>query len=171
MEYWYLVIGCGCLFLLQMALGLIQSQAFSNTFVTLRRMGDKVATGKHKALFSAGAIVLFATTNNGRIIAGKSIRGVTIFARFKPLDAFNGQRLTHLDSELLAKQPPAIRAAIANAQETWIAVHKGKEPVEPPEAFFAFITQVQGKVNAAKAGIKQRLGIAPASSTPTMQGS
>lgn len=150
MNYWFLVAVCGAMFLLQMALGLIQSKAFSQAFVALRRQGDKVATGKHKALFSAGAIVMFAVTNQGKIIAGSSIKGVTIFARFKPLNAFNGQRITALDEAQLADQPPAIQKAIANAVESWVAVHKGQDPVEPPEAFFAFITQVQTNVQAIK---------------------
>lgn len=150
MNYWFLVAVCGAMFLLQMALGLIQSKAFSQAFVALRRQGDKVATGKHKALFSAGAIVMFAVTKQGKIITGKSIKGVTIFARFKDLNAFNGQRITALDDAQLADQPPAIQKAIANAVESWVAVHKGLDPVEPPEAFFAFITQVQNKVQAMK---------------------
>lgn len=150
MDYWFLVAVCGAMFLLQIALGLIQSKAFSQAFVGLRRQGDKVATGKHKALFSAGAIVMFAVTNKGKILTGKSIKGVTIFARFKDLNAFNGQRITALDEAQLKDQPPAIQKAISNAVESWIAVHKGQEPVEPPEAFYAFITQVKAKVHAVK---------------------
>lgn len=150
MNYWFLVAVCGAMFLLQMALGLVQSKAFSQAFVTLRRQGDKVATGKHKALFSAGAIVMFAVSKQGKIITGKSIKGVTIFARFRDLNAFNGQRITALDKAQLADQPPAIQKAIANAVDSWVAVHNGQEPVEPPEAFIAFITQVQTKVQAVK---------------------
>lgn len=150
MNYWFLVVVCGVMFLLQMALGLIQSKAFSQAFVDLRRQGDKVSTGKHKALFSAGAIVMFAVTKQGKIINGKAIKGVTIFARFRDLNAFNGQRITALDQAQLSGQPPAIQKAIANAVESWVAVHKGLDPVEPPEAFYAFITQVQHKMKTIK---------------------
>ncbi len=156
MNYWFLVIVCGLLFLLQMGLGLLQSKAFSQEFVALRRQGQKVATGKHKALFSQGAIVMFAVTNSGQIIAGRAIRGITIFARFRPCNTFNGQRITRLDPAQLADQPPAIRKAIENAVETWVAVHKGLPPVEPPEAFVAFITKVQSSVAALKASIMRQ---------------
>ena len=155
MNYWFLVIICGLMFCLQMALGLIQSNAFSKEFVALRRQGQKVATGKHKALFSAGAIVMFAVTNDGRIIAGRSIKGVTIFARFRSCDTFNGQRITRLDPTVLAAQPVAIRKAIENAVATWEAVQAGRDPIEPPEAFFAFIQQVKqvvGRVNPTRRG-------------------
>lgn len=154
MNYWALVIVCGLMFLLQMALGMMQSKAFSQAFVALRRQGDKVATGKHKALFSAGAIVMFAVTNKGKIIAGTSIKGVTIFARFKDLNAFNGQYITALDQAQLGDQPPAIQKAIANAVETWVAVKQGREPVEPPEAFIAFIHQVKSKIEMVKSKIQ-----------------
>lgn len=154
MNYWFLVAVCGAMFLLQMALGMMQSKAFSQTFVALRRQGDKVATGKHKALFSAGAIVMFAVTKQGTIISGKSIKGVTIFARFKDLNAFNGQRISDLDKVQLRDQSPAIQKAIANAVESWVAVHNGLDPVEPPEAFIAFITQVQNKVKAIRDRIR-----------------
>ena len=67
---------------------MVQMKSFNKFYTKLRKKG-RVAIGKAKGGFHAGAIVMFAIDQDGVIIDGCFMRGFTMLARFKNWDFFN----------------------------------------------------------------------------------
>jgi DNA-binding transcriptional regulator of glucitol operon len=108
-------------FLLQSVLALRQIKSFNSTFINLRKLG-KVVTGKKSGRFIAGTVILFAINDDGNIIEGAMMQGVSVFAKIKPFTLFNGQSLITLDgNNENVKQLHTFKArAVENARELYI---------------------------------------------------
>lgn len=108
-------------YLLQSFLTFKQVKAFNRVFQEFRRQG-KVVTGKKSGRFVAGTVILFAIDDDGVIINGAMMQGVSVFADFKPLQTFNGERLIRLNDTHAAVKPAnkLTRLAIENAREVYI---------------------------------------------------
>lgn len=76
-------------FILQYALTFVQMSSFKKSYAELRRKG-RVVIGRKKGAARAGAIVMFAIDNNDKVITGEAMQGVTVLARFKKFDYFDG---------------------------------------------------------------------------------
>lgn len=68
---------------MQTLLALWQFRRFNRRVKALRRFG-RVAIGKSKGRFLAGAIVLLCIDDDCRIIKGELLEGVTVFAKCRP---------------------------------------------------------------------------------------
>jgi DNA-binding transcriptional regulator of glucitol operon len=131
MNFMFLIICFGIAFILQYMLTFIQMKSFTANYSKLRRKG-RVAIGKVKGGFRAGCIAMFAIDENGIILEGSYMQGVTVFARIKELKGFEGKEvgiLTEADCKSLSK--PLIKA-ILEASSNYNVIMGGGVVVEPP---------------------------------------
>lgn len=131
MNFLFLIICFGIAFILQYMLTFIQMKSFTVNYSKLRRKG-RVAIGKVKGGFRAGCIAMFAIDENGIILEGSYMQGVTVFARIKELKGFEGKDvgiLTEADCKNLSK--PLIKA-ILEASSNYNVIMGGGVVVEPP---------------------------------------
>lgn len=117
-------------FVIQSALSMVQMKHFSNEFIALRRRG-KVAVGRKSGGFHAGAIVMFLIDEEGVILEGKKIEGVTILARVKPLEGFEGRYIGDLKRTDGPKNHRNLCRAIEDAALTYRKFMAGEEIEEP----------------------------------------
>ena len=75
---WLIVIAV-FMWVLQLVLSILQFRRFAAHVKGMRREG-RVAIGKAKGRFVAGAIVLFVIDGECRILRGEIMKGVTVFA-------------------------------------------------------------------------------------------
>ena len=123
--FWLLVFTFAFVYVVQTFLGLRQAKHFAATFTMLRRRG-RVAIGKRQAWFTAGAIVMFLLDDEGLIVEGRRMSGVTVLARFRSLPDFNGQALASIIPETSrAAGNAGLRAAVANARENYLIITSG----------------------------------------------
>lgn len=94
--FWLSLIGIA--WMIQTYLGMKQVKNFNNEFIKLNKEG-KVVVGKSKGAFFNGCIVMFTLQNN-KIIKGKIIEGVTVFAKVKDFEDFNGLLIHELEGVL-----------------------------------------------------------------------
>lgn len=132
--FWPFLIGFGVLYAVNTVLALRQSRHFSATFIALRRRG-RVAIGKYKGLVVAGAIVLFLLDEDGRIVEGTRLSGVTALARFGDLPQFNGLLITEVSAAEDRRLAPSLRKAVTNATENYRVITGGGTASEPPGPF------------------------------------
>ena len=76
--FWLIVIAVS-MWILQLVLSILQFRRFAAHVRELRREG-RVAIGKAKGRFAAGAIVLFVIDGDCNILRGEIMKGVTVFA-------------------------------------------------------------------------------------------
>lgn len=76
-------------FALQYLLTFLQMKGFMRSYRELRQKG-RVAIGKAKGAFRAGAIAMFAIDGSGVILEGSYLQGVTVFAKVRALQGFEG---------------------------------------------------------------------------------
>ncbi|NPV71606.1 MAG: hypothetical protein HPY55_13355 [Firmicutes bacterium] len=95
------------LWAVQYALTLIQARHYLAVVRELRGMG---ATGCAlvKGRFSPGAVAVVAAGRDGRIVAARQMRGVSVFARFTPVPG-----LTGIDVTLLADDGVELPAGVS----------------------------------------------------------
>ncbi|HAJ73985.1 MAG TPA: transcriptional regulator [Lachnospiraceae bacterium] len=129
-----LMIVVAVAFLLQIVLSMAQMKHFSNEFVKLRRQG-KVACGRKAGGFRAGAIVMFLIDDNGIIKAARKLEGVTILARVKDLDGFEGRNIRDLSEADAPKHHKNLGRAIADASLSYRKFTAGEVIPEPPSPF------------------------------------
>lgn len=134
MNYWFLIIVLGVSYLAQVGFSVFQLQDFAKTYGALRRRG-KVAIGKRKNALSAGSIALFLIDDEGMIREARSLSGLTVLARFKPLEGFDGVGIVRVTEGPLARLPKGLRLAVLNARDNWLAVQLGETPEDPPGPF------------------------------------
>ena len=89
MSFMVIAVAMLAAFCLQFLFQMVQMKSFNKFYTKLRKKG-RVAIGKAKGGFHAGAIVMFAINQDGVIIDGCFMRGFTMLARFKNWDFFNG---------------------------------------------------------------------------------
>ncbi|MFT3888088.1 MAG: transcriptional regulator GutM [Arachnia sp.] len=162
--FWIVVISLGVAWAAQSFFSFRQSQAFAKLFVALRRKG-RVAMGRFKGGLVQGAIVLFAVDDDGVILEGHKLQGVTVAARFRPFDLYTGQNLHDIDPELARRYGGPARKAVENARENLRIVTAGGQPPEPPSALTRLMRRLplpKVKKSKAKASVGAITPIAPA---------
>ena len=94
---------------------------FNLNFRDLRKMG-RVAIGKKKGGFVAGSIVMFAIDDKGIILKGMCLSGVTVLARFKEINDFNGVDITTITEEQVKSYSKQVQKAILDASSNYITI-------------------------------------------------
>ena len=107
------------MWVLQLVLSILQFRRFAAHVKEMRREGP-VAIGKAKGRFAAGAIVLFVIDPACNIVRGEIMKGVTVFAGFRPFDDFNGRNLLDLAEADVAAYDRQTRRAVLGAREEYI---------------------------------------------------
>lgn len=138
MSY-FMIVAIGFLFALclQFVFQMWQMKSFNIYYGKLRRKG-RVAIGKSKGGFYAGAIVMFAIDQDGIIIDGSYMQGFTMLAKFKPWDRFNGYDVGGFTLENSKELPVPLRRAVADASSNYNVIMSGGE-----------IEQKQGPISSA----------------------
>lgn len=116
----------------QTILGLWQFKRFNRHLKKMRSEG-RVAIGKAKGRFFAGAIALFVIDDETKIIRGEIMQGRTVFANFKPLNKFNGMKLTELDETNCRQLSRSVKAAVLGARkdyENYTAIKEENDETE-----------------------------------------
>ena len=98
----YIFLAALIMMTLQMFLGLIQVKAYKKAMNSLRGTGI-VALGHTKGnLIKMGQIIVLSyKRSEDKVVACKIMKGITIFARFKNIDKYNGFSLEELRSVAL----------------------------------------------------------------------
>ena len=107
------------MWVLQLVLSILQFRRFAAHVKEMRREG-RVAIGKAKGRFAAGAIVLFVIDPACNIVRGEIMKGVTVFAGFRSFDDFTGKNLLDLDEESVAGYDRQTRRAVLGARDEYI---------------------------------------------------
>ena len=115
----WLVVIAVLMWVLQLVLSILQFRRFAAHVKEMRSEG-RVAVGKAKGRFVAGAIVLFVIDAECNILRGEIMKGVTVFAGFRPFDDFTGTNLLDLDAECTAGYDRQTRRAVLSAREEYI---------------------------------------------------
>ena len=116
--FWLIVIAVS-MWVLQLVLSILQFRRFAAHVRELRREG-RVAIGKAKGRFAAGAIVLFVIDGDCNILRGEIMKGVTVFAGFRSFDDFTGRNLLDLTEADVAAYDRQTRRAVLGAREEYI---------------------------------------------------
>ena len=139
MNFWLVACLLGGGYLIQCLFGLMQMKDFSKTFRPLRKMG-RVAIGRTNGGLRAGAIVMFAIDENGVILTGKRMMGVTVLAKFKDFTGFEGRNIGELTQKDVEKLPKPLRKAILDAVMNYNIIMSGGE-IPPRLSLFQKIGQ------------------------------
>ena len=115
---WLIVIAV-FMWVLQLVLSILQFRRFAAHVKVMRREG-RVAIGKAKGRFVAGAIVLFVIDGECRILRGEIMKGVTVFAGFRTFDDFKGRNLLDLTEADVVSYDRQTRRAVLGAREEYI---------------------------------------------------
>ncbi|MEG0855658.1 MAG: transcriptional regulator GutM [Terrisporobacter sp.] len=146
MVFWTVIISFGLAYIIQFLLTMLQMKNFNLNFRDLRKLG-RVAIGKKKGGFKAGSISMFAIDDEGRIIKGLYLSGVTVLARFKEINQFNGKDIATLKEDDVKKYPKQVQKSILNASSNYITITNGAE-VESPKSPLEKVTgSLQSVVN------------------------
>ena len=116
--FWLIVIAVS-MWVLQLVLSILQFRRFAAHVRELRHEG-RVAIGKAKGRFAAGAIVLFVIDGDCNILRGEIMKGVTVFAGFRTFDDFKGRNLLDLTEADVASYDRQTRRAVLGAREEYI---------------------------------------------------
>ncbi len=114
----WLVLIAAIMWVSQTVLGLLQFRKFSRHVKELRSIG-RVAIGKAKGRFLAGAIVLFCIDGDCNILRGEIMQGRTVFAGFRRVDRWDGcnlLKLTEADCEGVERQ---VKTAVLAARKDY----------------------------------------------------
>lgn len=114
---WMILLAAG-MWVLQLLLGLWQFGRFNKHMKELRRYG-RVAVGKAKGGFRAGAVALICIDERAEIVHAEIMAGRTVFAGFRELSVLKGKFLPLIsedDCEGLGKQ---VTAAVLNARQDY----------------------------------------------------
>lgn len=120
-------------FALQYLLTFLQMKSFMGSYRKLRQKG-RVAIGKAKGAFRAGAIAMFAIDGDGKILEGSCLQGVTVFARARTLKGFEGMDVGTLCQEDCKRMhlPGPIKKAVLEASSNYRILMAGGELKEEP---------------------------------------
>ncbi len=120
-------------FALQYLLTFLQMKSFMGSYRNLRQKG-RVAIGKAKGAFRAGAIAMFAIDKEGVILEGSFLQGVTVFARTRSLAGFEGMDVGALhrdDCQRLRLSVPVTKAVLEASSNYRILMSGGELTEEP----------------------------------------
>lgn len=148
---YFMIVAVGLLsaFILQFLLQMVQMKSFNKYYTKLRKMG-RVAIGKAKGGFHAGAIVMFAIDQDGVILKGCFMRGFTMFARFKDWDFFNGIDVGTIKKTDCETIGVSLRRAVLDASSNYNTIMSGGEVLEKPGLLTRIGDRIYG-VNKKKA--------------------
>ncbi|WP_238594604.1 transcriptional regulator GutM [Caenibacillus caldisaponilyticus] len=149
LEMLELAIFIGGAFIIQQLLGFIQIKHFTKEYVKLRKIG-KVAIGRRPGKLRAGAIVMFAINQAGKILEAKKLQGVTILARMKKLEGFEGKYLNRLTSSDMVHCNKPLRMAIEDAKKNYRTVITGGTIPEKPSPLKSILLKAEKMVVAKK---------------------
>lgn len=141
--FWILIVSLGLAWIFQSVLSFKQTQAFTKLFVALRRRG-RVAMGKFRGGIVQGAIVMFVIDDDGVITEGQRLHGVTVVARFRAFDEFNGARIADVDPSLAKPWGKSMVKAVANARDNYRIITGGGAAPEPPTALTRALGRISG---------------------------
>jgi DNA-binding transcriptional regulator of glucitol operon len=125
------IVIAAVVFLIQGILSAMQMKNLSNEYLALRRKG-KVAFGRKSGGFHAGAIVMFRIDDEGIVQEAKVLEGVSVLARVKPLEGFQGRYVGELTEEDGPRNHRNLRKAIADAALTYRKYTAGELVDAPP---------------------------------------
>lgn len=149
MSYYLLIAGALLTaFILQFLFSMGQMKGFNVHYGRLRKIG-RVAIGKSKGGFHAGAMVMFAIDKRGMIKEGCFMRGFTIFARFKKFDDFNGKNVGLITKEDCKGMEYSLRRSVLNAASNYNTIMDGGEVVETPGLLTRIADMLLGKSRKA----------------------
>lgn len=149
MSFMVIAVAMLAAFSLQFVFQLVQMRSFNKYYSKLRKQG-RVAIGKAKGGFHAGAIVLFAIDQDGVILNGSFMRGFTMLARFKDWDFFNGIDVGTITKDDCATIGVSLRRAVLDASSNYNTIMSGGEVLEKPSLFQRVGDKIYG-VNKKKA--------------------
>lgn len=135
------MIFIGGAFILQQFLGYFQVKHFSHVFVQMRRKG-KVAIGRKKGHLRSGTIVFLTVDEKGEILDARKMQGVTILARFHPMNSLVGENIQCLPEGKTKKYNKLIQKAIGDAVHNYTVVTNGgtiREEHRTPMAHASFM--------------------------------
>lgn len=115
-------------FVLQYLFSYIQMQNFTKNYRILRSKG-RVVIGRKKGLARAGAIVMLAIDSNDKVLQGYAMQGVTVLARFREFDYFNGIKVGTInvrDCEAI-KLSKSLTSAVLDGVLNFKTVSRGEE--------------------------------------------
>ena len=123
-------------FILQYALTYVQIKSFNKSYTKLRKMG-RVVIGRKKGMVRAGAIVMLALDKNDKVIARQTMQGVTVLARFKNYDAFNGLKIREINKDdcKAIKLSTSLTMAVMDGVTTFKTITAGGEVPEELSPF------------------------------------
>ena len=107
------------MWVLQLVLSILQFRRFAAHVKEMRREG-RVAIGKAKGRFVAGAIVLFVIDPACNIVRGEIMKGLTVFAGFRAFNDFTGRNLLDLTEADVVSYDRQTRRAVLGAREEYI---------------------------------------------------
>ena len=120
-------------FALQYLLTFLQMKHFMASYRRLRQKG-RVAIGKARGAFRAGAIAMFAIDGSGSILEGSYLQGVTVFARARVLKGFEGMDVGDLkprDCKRMRLSGPVTKAVLEASSNYRILMSGGELKEEP----------------------------------------
>lgn len=125
---YFMIVAVGFLFAtcLQFLFQMVQMKSFNICYGKLRRQG-RVAIGKSKGFFHAGAITMFAIDQDGIIIDGSYMKGFTMLAKFKDWDYFNGKDVGKITEEDCKKIGVPLKRASLDASSNYNIIMSGGE--------------------------------------------
>ncbi|WP_420174436.1 transcriptional regulator GutM [Luteococcus sp. OSA5] len=129
--FWPIIIGFAVFYIVQTVLSMRQTKDYARHYARMRRQG-RVALGKQKNLVANGAIVMFRLDDDGVVVEGRLLSGVTVFSRFRDFTAYNGRPLAGLDGEDCRQLNRSVRIAVNNARDNYLLASEGLVPLEPP---------------------------------------
>jgi glucitol operon activator protein len=166
MMFWFVLIGFAVLYVAQLFLALKQAKNYTTTYATMRRKG-RVAIGKKKGLFTAGAIVMFQLDDQDAIVAGTRLKGVTVLSRFQDFLLFDGLPLAEVDAHDDRRFSRSLRDAIDNARDNLLYSRTGRIPPEPPGPFRQLADRLRKLTGRKTVPVVATLLREEASATPT----
>ena len=131
MSFMVVAVALLSAFILQFLFQMVQMRSFNKYYTRLRKMG-RVAIGKAKGGFHAGAIVMFAIDQDGVILKGCFMRGFTMFARFKDWDFFNGIDVGTIKKTDCQTIGVSLRRAVLDAYTNYNTIMSGGKVEENP---------------------------------------
>lgn len=122
-------------YIVQVILGLRQLKHFNRVYARLRKKG-RVAIGRNSGRIKAGTIVMFAIDEEGKVLEGQKMQGVTVMAKFKSMPAYLGQDIHYFDhyNPLVRQENKLLQLAIEDARDVFLKTeagvyHDAPEPV------------------------------------------
>lgn len=141
--FWSVIICLGVAWVVQSTLSFRQTKAFSALFVSMRQRG-RVCIGKYNGGIAQGAIVMFLLDDNALIVEGHRLHGVSVLARFRRFDDYNGVSMDDADSAEAAHLGKSVVRAVENAHANYELFSLGKEPPQPPTALARLLKRLPG---------------------------